>query len=79
MARVRNFQKEYREYHAKPEQVKRRAARNAARAEMSKSGRVKKGDGKDVDHKDYNPLNNSKKNLRVMSSSANKSRQPKRK
>mgnify|MGYP003539328326 CR=1 FL=1 len=77
MARVRNYKKEYEQYHSKPEQVKRRAARNSARADMAKSGRVKKGDGKDVDHKDYNPLNNSKKNLRVMSSSTNKSRQPK--
>lgn len=79
MTRVRDYKKEYEQYHAKPEQVKRRAARNSARADMAKSGRVKKGDGKDVDHKDYNPLNNSKKNLRVMSSSTNKSRQPKRK
>lgn len=79
MTRKRNYRAEYDEYHAKPSQVKRRAARNAARAEMAKSGKVKKGDGKDVDHKDYNPLNNSKKNLRVVSSSTNKSRQPKRK
>ena len=79
MARVRNYKKEYEDFHSKPEQVKRRAARNSARADMAKSGRVKKGDGKDVDHKDYNPLNNNKKNLRVMPSSTNKSRQPKRK
>ena len=34
----------------------------------------KKGDGKDVDHKDRNTRNNSTKNLRVMSKSRNRSR-----
>ena len=77
--RKRDYRKEYDDYHAKPEQVKRRASRNSARSEMAKSGRVKKGDGKDVDHKDFNPTNNSKKNLRVVSSKVNKARQPKRK
>ena len=40
-----------------------------------KTGRVHKGDGRDVDHKDMNPMNNSAKNLKVMSSSANKRKQ----
>ena len=40
---------------------------------MVKAGRVKKGDGKDVHHKDRNPKNNSKKNLRVVSKSKNRS------
>jgi hypothetical protein len=38
-----------------------------------KSGKVKLGDGKDLDHKDSNPRNNSKKNLVVKSKSANRS------
>lgn len=75
MPRVRNYEKEYRDYHGKPEQIKRRAERNAARAKMEKAGRVRKGDGKDVDHKDHRTSNNSRSNLRVMSASKNRSRQ----
>jgi hypothetical protein len=41
---------------------------------MSMLKRVKKGDGKDVHHKDGNPKNNSKKNLRVESKKTNRSR-----
>jgi hypothetical protein len=37
------------------------------------SGAVSKGDSKDVDHRDGNPKNNSKKNLRARSQSANRS------
>jgi len=59
----RNYPKEYREYHGKPEQIKNRAARNKARADSG----LKKGDGKEVDHK--RPLSrggsNAKSNTRV--------------
>jgi hypothetical protein len=60
-------------YNSKPEQKKRRASRNAARREMIKSGRARKGDGKDVAHKDNNPHNNSKSNLTMKSKSSNRS------
>ncbi len=70
----RDYKKEYREYHSKPEQKKRRAGRNAARRIMEMVGRAKKGDGKDVDHKNGNPTDNRKKNLRVISKSKNRSR-----
>lgn len=69
----RNYKQEYKNYHASPEQKKKRASRNAARSEMEKSGKVHKGDGKDVDHKNTNANDNSKKNLRVTSKSANRS------
>lgn len=46
----RNYRKEYDEYHAKPEQKKRRAERNAARRKAERSGKVRKGDGKEVHH-----------------------------
>lgn len=69
----RNYRKEYDNYQGKPEQIKNRAARNAARRKMEKAGKVHKGDGKDVDHKSGNPRNNSIKNLRVQSKSANRS------
>ena len=71
---ARDYKKEYREYHSKPEQKKRRAGRNRARRIMTMLKKVRKGDGKDVHHKDGNPENNSKKNLRVESKKTNRSR-----
>lgn len=59
-------------YNAKPIQLKRRAQRNATRAKMAKLGLVRKGDGKDVDHKDHNTKNQSRSNLRVQSASENR-------
>jgi hypothetical protein len=70
--RKRDYGKEYRDYHARPAQKKRRAMRNAARTLMISKGRVKKGDGKDVDHKNRNPMDNSSKNLRVQSQKKNR-------
>lgn len=46
----RNYRREYDTYQGKPEQIKKRAMRNAARAREIKLGKVKKGDGKDVAH-----------------------------
>lgn len=63
-----------RKYNSTDKQKKRRAARNQARREAIKDGRVKKGDGKDIDHKDHNPMNKSKKNTRVMSASKNRAK-----
>jgi|TARA_R110002012_G_scaffold310847_1_gene519451 hypothetical protein len=73
---MRNYSKEYSTYHASPIQKKKRASRNAARNSLKKRGLVRKGDGKDVDHINMNPLNNSTQNLRITSSSFNKKRQP---
>lgn len=70
---ARDYKKEYRNYGSRPEQKKRRAARNAARRKMIAKGRVRKGDGKDVHHKDGNPRNNSSKNLAVTSKRKNRS------
>lgn len=75
----RNYDKEYQDYHAKPEQIKRRAQRNSARNEAAKAGKVRKGDGKEVDHLGSNrkgPLNNNR--VKVVSRRANRKRQPKR-
>lgn len=70
MATKRDYKKEYREYHAKPEQKKKRAMRNEARKKMG----LKVGDPREVDHK--KPLSkggsNSKKNLRVVSRATNR-------
>ena len=69
----RNFSKEYKSYHSKPEQIRRRALRNAARRKMIKMGRARKGDGRDVDHKFGISKGNGLKNLRVQSQHANRS------
>lgn len=71
---ARDYKEEYRRYHSKPEQIKRRAGRNKARRKMEKAGLVRKGDGKDVDHKNRNPNDNSRKNLRIQSQHENRGR-----
>ena len=68
-AKARSVQQ--RAYNSSPEQKKRRAERNKSRREMEKKGVVKKGDGKDVDHKNKNTAQGGK-NLRVRSKSANR-------
>ena len=75
MAYKRDYAQEYRNYDGTEKVKKRRAARNKARRFMEREGRVHKGDGKDVDHRDGNPHNNSKSNLRVMNASRNRSRE----
>jgi hypothetical protein len=70
----RNYRREYDTYHKKKKQKKRRAGRNASRRKLMKSGRVRKGDGKDVHHKDRNPQNRSSKNLKVTSKKYNRSK-----
>lgn len=60
-------------YNSKPEQKKRRASRNTARRRLEAAKRVRKGDGKDVHHKDGNPKNNAKSNLSVTSKAKNRS------
>ena len=39
---------------------------------MVNAGKASKGDGKDVHHKDNNPLNNSRKNLTIMGKNMNR-------
>ena len=61
-------------YNAQPENVKKREANNRARYAALKTGAVKKGDNKDVDH--ITPLEdgggNAPKNLRVVSEATNR-------
>jgi hypothetical protein len=61
-----------RKYNSKPSSKKDRASRNAARSEAMKAGKVRKGDGKDIDHKNSNPRDNRKSNTQVMSASKNR-------
>ena len=67
----RSYRDEYDKYQGKPDQKKKRASRNAARAKLKKSG-VKVA-GKDVAHKDHNPKNNSRKNLTTQPKKTNRS------
>jgi hypothetical protein len=71
---ARDYAKEYANYQGKPKQIKNRASRNQARALSIKNGNAKKGDGKDVHHKDGNPLNNSLANLKITSKKLNRSK-----
>ena len=71
---ARDYRKEYDRYQGKPEQIKNRTARNAARAKLMKAGKVHKGDGKDVAHvKAIDKGGSIKDGLRVQSKSANRS------
>jgi len=67
---------DYAKFQSSPKAKKDRAARNKARREMEREGRVKKGDKKDVAHQ--KPLSeggsNSKGNLKVQSRSKNRGR-----
>lgn len=77
--RVRDYAKEYREYHAKPEQKKRRADRNRARRKAQREGRVHKGDGKELDHVGFHRKGRLRSvPTRVVSRHANRVRQPPR-
>ncbi len=69
----RNYDLEYKNYQGKPDQLKNRASRNAARAKMMAAGKAAKGDGKDVNHKSGSPKNNSMANLENISKKANRS------
>lgn len=64
--------KRQRKYNGSEEQKKRRAERNASRAKMEQAGKVRKGDGKDVDHRNHKTSDKSAKNLSVMDRSKNR-------
>ena len=70
---MRNYGSEYKRYQKQSTQKKNRASRNAARNLLIKQGKVRKGDGKDVAHRNGNPRDNRPKNLAVSSKRANRS------
>lgn len=70
----RDYAKEYRDYQGTPEQLHNQSMRHKARRLMIKKAGKKAVAGKDIDHKDGNPRNNSVKNLRIMSKSANRAK-----
>lgn len=60
----RNYRKDYDKFQSSSKSKKDRANRNKNRAKAAKSGKVKKGDGKDVHHKGNK--------IKVMSKSKNR-------
>lgn len=68
--KARDYKQEYQDYHGRPEQIKERAQRNAARAQIG----LRVGDPREVDHK--RPISqggtNSSRNLRAVSQAANR-------
>lgn len=66
------YKHEYEKYQSSAKAKAERASRNSARRQAIREGRVHKGDNKDIDHKNSNPLQNSKSNLRVVSQKTNR-------
>ena len=69
---IRDYKQENK-YQSTPAQKKKRASRGRARYALMKKGRVRLGDGMDVDHKNTNANDNSPSNLRVQTASSNRS------
>jgi len=71
---VRNYSKSGEgKYDKSPKRMADNRARKKARSLLEKSGAAKRGDGKDVDHKNGNPRDNSPKNLRSVGRAVNRS------
>lgn len=71
---LRDYEREYKRFQSSKKAKKDRAARNKARREALREGRVHRGDGKEVHHADSNPRNNNNSNIRVVSRKFNRSR-----
>ena len=67
----RNYKKEYKDYHGKPEEVKKRAMRNKARLVIIG---LEPGDSREIDHKKSlkNGGSNNPYNLRIVSKKTNR-------
>jgi hypothetical protein len=72
LEKKRNYKREYALYHGKPKQRAERSKRVLARRKMVKRHGKKALEGRDVDHKDGNAMNNGDKNLRIRSINSNR-------
>lgn len=72
-AEVRAHRKAQSKYESSEKEKHKRANRNKARRTLEREGKVHKGDGKDVLHKDGSALNNNPKNWMVGSRHKNRS------
>lgn len=66
---------DYKKYHSSPEKIKERSNRNKARRLMIKKYGSAALKGKEVDHVNGNPKNNSRNNLQILSRHANRVKQ----
>ena len=71
---AKGLKRQYELWDGTEEGKAKRAARNSARRSAIKSGRVHKGDGKDIDHRSGISGGNGSSNLRVMSAASNRGR-----
>ena len=71
---VRDYEREYSRFQSSKQAKRDRASRNRARRQAEREGRVHKGDGKEIDHIDSNPRNNSNSNLRLVSRRTNRAK-----
>lgn len=69
----RDYKSEYDNYHSSEKAKKKRAENNAARRKMEKAGKVSKGDGKDVAHRNNRTGDNNMSNLKAEAPSKNRS------
>lgn len=70
----RDYAREYKRFQSSRKAKKDRAARNKARRQALREGKVHRGDNLEVHHADSNPQNGSKSNLRVVTRKFNRSR-----
>ena len=78
MPSSKNYKRNYKQeatYEAQPVQKAKRASRGRARYALEKKGKVRLGDGLDVDHINGNALDNSPSNWKIESKRANRSYQ----
>lgn len=71
---LRDYEREYSRFQSSKKAKRDRASRNKARRQAEREGRVHKGDGTELDHRDSNPRNNAKSNLAVVSRRTNRAK-----
>ena len=66
---------DYQRYYSSTRMKQERALRNRNRRAALRTGAVRKGDGRQIDHVDGNPRNNSRANLKIISGRTNRQKQ----
>lgn len=71
---LRDYTREYSRFQSSKKAKRDRASRNTARRRAEREGRVHKGDGKEIDHRNSSPTDNRPFNLRVVSRHTNRAK-----